>query len=365
MVQPIQYLNAPVSPFTRLAEGLVIGQQIGQIQQQNLAAQQAQQLKEQYSADVQRAFDLGTPSAFAELTAKYPQQREAFKQSFELLSSDQQNNEFMAGAQAFNAIKSGNIDAAKQLLQTRIEAARNAGQDTSKLEAMLTGLDVNPDFVANTLGMTLSALDADRWSKMATEFRASVAEPFNLKKLEAEANKLTKEAEGVGGIDNEKLITIAKDLRKEYSDQTKTFKEVQDAFDRINSAEETAAGDLALIFSYMKMLDPGSVVREGEFATAQNAAGVPQRVLNIYNNILSGERLNPGQRKSFISQAKSLFEPIKNKEQEVRQGIKRIGNKLGIKDEDLFYSVEIEEQETDSANIPNNLKDRPYAVFGK
>jgi hypothetical protein len=185
MVQPIQYLNAPVSPFTRLAEGLVIGQEISQVQQQNLAAQQAQQLREQYASDVQRAFDLGTPSAFAELTAKYPQQREAFKQSYELLSSDQQNNEFMAGAQAFNAIKSGNIGAAKQLLQTRIDAAKNSGQDTTKLEAMLTGLDGNPEFVANTLGMTLSAIDPDRWSKMATEFRAQTKFPLEIKEMES------------------------------------------------------------------------------------------------------------------------------------------------------------------------------------
>jgi len=39
------------------------------------------------------------------------------------------------------------------------------------------------------------------------------------------------------------------------------------------------------------MLDPGSVVRESEFATAQNAAGVPDQVRNMYNKVLSGTRL--------------------------------------------------------------------------
>jgi hypothetical protein len=185
MVQPIQYLPAPVDPFTRLAEGLVIGQEIGQISAQRQQAEQAAQLQQQYSVDLEEAFNVGTPAAFAKLTAKYPQQREAFKQSFDLLSTDQQNNEFMAGAQAFNAIKSGNIDAAKQLLETRIEAARNSGMDTSKLEMMRSGLDANPEFVANTLGMTLSAIDPERWSKMATEFRAQVKFPVEIAEMES------------------------------------------------------------------------------------------------------------------------------------------------------------------------------------
>jgi hypothetical protein len=67
------------------------------------------------------------------------------------------------------------------------------------------------------------------------------------------------------------------------------------------------AGDLAMIFSFMKLLDPGSVVREQEFANAQNAAGVPDRVRAEYNRLLTGGRLAPDQRKNFVRQGKSLF----------------------------------------------------------
>lgn len=56
------------------------------------------------------------------------------------------------------------------------------------------------------------------------------------------------------------------------------------------------------------MLDPGSVVREGEFATAQNAAGIPDIVRNMYNRALEGTRLNPTQRDMFIGQAKALYD---------------------------------------------------------
>ena len=84
---------------------------------------------------------------------------------------------------------------------------------------------------------------------------------------------------------------------------------MRDAFTRISqaAANPSPAGDLALIFNYMKLLDPGSVVREGEFATAQNAAGIDDRLRNIYNRLLSGERLNPQQRQDFIGQAQGLY----------------------------------------------------------
>jgi hypothetical protein len=57
----------------------------------------------------------------------------------------------------------------------------------------------------------------------------------------------------------------------------------------------------------MKMLDPGSVVREQEFANAQNAAGVPERVRAAYNNALRGERLTDNTRADFLDRAGRLF----------------------------------------------------------
>lgn len=66
--------------------------------------------------------------------------------------------------------------------------------------------------------------------------------------------------------------------------------------------------DVALIFNFMKMLDPGSVVRESEFATAANAATVPDRIRDVYNLTLKGYRLTPEQRKNFITQAHDMFD---------------------------------------------------------
>lgn len=97
-------------------------------------------------------------------------------------------------------------------------------------------------------------------------------------------------------------------LRKEYSAQIKGPMTIVNSYEQIAQAAKnpSAQNDLALIFSYMRMLDPTSVVREGEFANAQNAAGVPDQIRNAYNRAISGQRLNPDQRTGFVSSAKGL-----------------------------------------------------------
>ena len=94
-------------------------------------------------------------------------------------------------------------------------------------------------------------------------------------------------------------------LRKEWTNLTKDYRDIGNMWAKIREAgtNPTAANDMAMIFGYMKILDPGSVVREGEFANARNAAGVPDRVRNLYNQAKDGTMLNPDQRQAFLQSA--------------------------------------------------------------
>jgi len=123
------------------------------------------------------------------------------------------------------------------------------------------------------------------------------------KMTEAQQERLTKDAKYKTDLESK--------LRKELNadPETKEAIQVRNMYRNVEQAakDPSAAGDLNLIFSYMKLLDPGSVVREGEFANAQNSAGVPDRVRNYYNRSLSGERLNVNQRKDFVEQARKIY----------------------------------------------------------
>jgi hypothetical protein len=142
------------------------------------------------------------------------------------------------------------------------------------------------------------------------------------------------------------------ELRKEYigQPQIKEYQTVRTAFQNVKSAAKnpSAAGDLSLVFAYMKILDPNSVVREQEFANAQNAAGVPDRVQNVYNRILRGERLNPAQRADFIAQAEKLHGTSLRQYESVRRQYGEIAKKAKARPDQVMidFSEVAENPET-------------------
>lgn len=98
----------------------------------------------------------------------------------------------------------------------------------------------------------------------------------------------------------------------------------------------TAAGDMALIYAYMKSMDPTSTVREGEFASAQNAAGVPERIINMYNNARNGTRLSDDQRKDFVSVARDSFATQQTAQQNRNKHFTNWANAYNINPELVF-----------------------------
>jgi len=189
-----------------------------------------------------------------------------------------------------------------------------------------------PDKFGADLGLTQAQIEASRAARRASD-AAAAKSGADAKRAQAEADQMA-----AGIIPVEKRPEAETKFRTEYNNQTKPFQEVKSAYGRVLVSEDTAVGDLSLIFGYMKMLDPGSVVREGEFATAQNAAGVPERIQNIYNRVISGQRLSASQRDSFKGQAKKLYESAGEQETVVRQGLERIAKGYGLNTANIFYT---------------------------
>lgn len=127
-------------------------------------------------------------------------------------------------------------------------------------------------------------------------------------------------------------VGVEGDLRKEFANLAKPYFETRDAWSRIEQSAKvpSPASDIALIFNFMKMLDPGSVVREGEFATAQNAAGVPERVQALYNRALSGERLTGSIRNDFVTQARGLYQRAEGQYKAIQRQYGDISKRAGV-----------------------------------
>lgn len=119
-------------------------------------------------------------------------------------------------------------------------------------------------------------------------------------------------ATGLSGLTSSEKST-ALQLKRDFEDKTKDYRTIAASYNRVvtSATDPSAAGDLSLIFAYMKMLDPGSTVREGEFATAQNAGSIPQTIQGQYNKIVKGERMAASLRADFVDRAKRLYESEK------------------------------------------------------
>jgi len=124
-------------------------------------------------------------------------------------------------------------------------------------------------------------------------------------KRDHDRDVLTEKRRRAAGTDSAKL-------RKEYLSQSKAFIVARDAFSRVlgsvEDIDETGgAGDLALIFNFMKIQDPGSVVRESEFAVAEATAALWQRAIARLKGMATGQRLTAAQRANFVTRAHILF----------------------------------------------------------
>ena len=94
-----------------------------------------------------------------------------------------------------------------------------------------------------------------------------------------------------------------------YLRTQKEFRAVRDSYGRILAAgtDPSAFGDLALIFNYMKMLDPTSVVRESEFANAAATGAFGDRAQAWMGRVLEGKRLDDDMRKDLMDTAERLY----------------------------------------------------------
>jgi hypothetical protein len=114
-----------------------------------------------------------------------------------------------------------------------------------------------------------------------------------------------------GTLDKKKNDEIIKSRTQLHQEQAyKDYRSMQSTYTKIESSaqKKTPQWDMSLIFAYMKMLDPNSVVREWEYATAQNAGNVWDKIINLYNNTITWKKLTENQRQEFLEMAKSLMD---------------------------------------------------------
>lgn len=160
---------------------------------------------------------------------------------------------------------------------------------------------------------------------------------LNAKQQVAAAGKTTVSVNtGQKGFDN--TLKLRGDFRSEPV--YKAHQEMQSAHAQIKQALKQAspAGDLAGATKIMKLLDPGSVVRESELGMAMAASGLLDRVTSYATNILQGTKLTPNQRQDFQRLADALYSESVNQYNTKRGEYEGIATRNGLNVPDVLGS---------------------------
>lgn len=289
IIQPINYTALQPRPDigASMLEGLKLGSSVRDLKNKREAEEATKKLQEQYATDLKTTFDNPTPEAFAALTSKYPQQREAYKQSWDMMKEGQRDQEFSAGVQAYGAITAGKPEVAAELLDARIAAKENSGQDASKLKLMRNALDRDPTAIASQLGLALSSIDPDKWNKMTSELRAAQKAPAELSEAQSKAAKAAVDAKFAES-------NAVLDLQKKGWDITKVQEDIKVAKENskiaaLNAAisrEGNAIKRQEMGLKLQEMKDKRDEAVRTKAADIESARGNMDNMLNTADRIL-------------------------------------------------------------------------------
>lgn len=155
--------------------------------------------------------------------------------------------------------------------------------------------------------------------------------------------RLVSRAEGVGrpGPAQQSPQASANTLRDEFNKQIEPIKTVASMYrNGVKAAKtESGAGDMNLIYSFMKALDPGSSVKEGEYAQGENLTGAYGKFWQSYNKAKDGEKLLPQTRADILGQLKNIYTSHLPSFAAAKQRYTDIATRQRIKPEDVVTDL--------------------------
>jgi hypothetical protein len=133
---------------------------------------------------------------------------------------------------------------------------------------------------------------------------------------------------GQKGFENEMKLSSGFKNEPVY----KAFQEVKSAYGQITKAIDlrSPAGDLAAATKIMKLLDPGSVVRESELGMAMQATGLMDRITSYADNVIKGTKLSEQQRVDFRRLADALYGDAASSYNNKRSEYQELGQGYGL-----------------------------------
>lgn len=232
---------------------------------------------------------------------------------------------------------SGGVDAFQAAKAAKAAAMRQSSQDAMVKDTYeRTKAESTPSFdapagLAVPPGVKFTRGEVVKGAEKLAEFQGKHQEQDALRK-QNQADKASQQG-----------ISKANQFRDEFNQLSKTYQTVVPSYGNIrtNAAlgddKATGASDMSLIFAYMKLLDPSSTVREGEYANAAKSGTFGDDVRNAMQRFDTGQKLTAEQRQHFANAALGVY---KNANQVQGQHVSRytdLAKRAGVNPTDVIY----------------------------
>ena len=115
-------------------------------------------------------------------------------------------------------------------------------------------------------------------------------------------------------------LELVQKLRKEFEGSVEYqkwqvanagFRNMQAAMASLQNMDEKdprrGPADMRLLYNYLKLLDPNTGVKEGEYSSAREAGGQWSQMWNMYDNLVSGAVLDNPTRAAFMHEGTSIY----------------------------------------------------------
>jgi hypothetical protein len=174
---------------------------------------------------------------------------------------------------------------------------------------------------------------------------------INLEKAQLELEKLRGPQPALTPDQLTALNTIRDDVRAELG----PFEIVKQGYGNITTfySNPNATSDYALAVAFAKILDPGSVAREGEVAAVQNAGARIPALGQALRNAITGEgSLTPEVRQQIAELATQIYTERSSAAQTTLQGYTKLAEQAGVPAEFIYSGVIPEAQVVIPAVVP-------------
>jgi hypothetical protein len=196
--------------------------------------------------------------------------------------------------------------------------------------SLLQGPSRTPISLGSSLAQGLLAGNVAAQQEEERRFKRGLLERQARQETEAETRAAAKEEREVSKVEFGK----EKDLRSEFDNLSKNYRQSAIGYERVLAAgtatDPSGADDIALIFGFMKTIDPTSVVRESEFDLAQDTGGAPAQAKAFIQRVIDGQRLTPEMRSYFVNAASNQFASLQRTQSELEDRYRTLSSNYDV-----------------------------------